>query len=101
MQHILLSDTGDPVRGRVTGRPELTQTHGVAEDEWPGYPERLQRFALLSPEEYGLVPCFHPEAGIYIENPDEIATLMEGTEASLVRLCLNTAQVLRLAVGIR
>src|SRR5207302_2092028 len=92
-QHILLSDAGDPVRERIAGRPELTRTHGLTADEWPGYLERLERLARLSLEEYGLVPCFHPEAGIYVENPDEIAALMDGTEPSLVRLCLDTGQI--------
>lgn len=67
--------------------------HGLTADEWPGYLERLQRLARICLEEYGLVPCFHPEAGIYIENPDEIAMLMDGTEPSLVRLCLDTGQI--------
>jgi inosose dehydratase len=92
-QHILLSDAGDRVRERVAGRPELTRTHGLTADEWPGYLERLQRLARLSLEEYGLVSCFHPEAGIYVENPDEIATLLDRTEPSLVRLCLDTGQI--------
>jgi len=92
-QHILLSDAGDPLREQIAGRPELTRTHGLTADEWPGYLDRLQRLARLSMEEYGLVPCFHPEAGIYVENPDEIANLMDRTAPSLVRLCLDTGQV--------
>ncbi len=92
-QHILLSDAGDAVRDKIAGRPELTRMHGLTAGEWPGYLERLQRLARICLEEYGLVPCFHPEAGIYIENPDEIAMLMDGTEPSLVWLCLDTAQI--------
>ena len=92
-QHILLADAGDARRFEVAGRPNLTREHGLTPQEWPGYVERLERLARMCLSEYGLVPCFHPHGGTYIENVDEIGRLLAGTDPELIWLCLDTGHV--------
>jgi len=91
--HILLADAGDEQRVRIAGRPELTRAQGLAPQEWVGYAGRLERLAQICRFDYELIPCFHPHAGSYIENPDEIRTLMERTDPHLLKLCLDTGHV--------
>ena len=91
--HILLADAGDEQRARIAGRPEQTRADGLARQEWVGYAGRLERLAQICRFDYELVPCFHPHAGSYIENPDEIRTLMERTDPHLLKLCLDTGHV--------
>jgi len=91
--HILLADAGDEQRLRIAGRPELTRAHGLEPRQWVGYAGRLERLAQICRFDYELIPCFHPHAGSYIENPDEIRTLMERTDPHLLKLCLDTGHV--------
>ncbi|MBI3975546.1 MAG: TIM barrel protein [Armatimonadetes bacterium] len=92
-RHILLADAGDARRYEVAGRPDLTRAHGLTPQEWPGYVQRLERLAQICLSEYGLLPCFHPHGGTYIENADEIRQLLARTDPELVRLCLDTGHV--------
>ncbi|MGQ0572132.1 MAG: TIM barrel protein [Armatimonadota bacterium] len=90
---IVLADAGDEQRYRVAGRPELTRAHGLAPQEWTGYATRLERLAQICRFEYELVPSFHSHGGTYIENPDEIRTLLERTDPHLLKFCLDTGHV--------
>ncbi len=92
-RHILFADAGDDLRYRVAGRPEQTRANGLRADEWEGYVDRLHRLARLCRVEFALQPCFHSHGGSYIENPEEIATLLERTDPALLRLCLDTGHV--------
>lgn len=91
--NILLADAGDEQRVRIAGRPELTRAQGLEPREWVGYAGRLERLAQICRFDYELVPCFHPHAGSYIENPEEIRTLIERTDPHLLKLCLDTGHV--------
>ncbi|MDQ7859705.1 MAG: TIM barrel protein [Armatimonadota bacterium] len=91
--HILLADAGDPSRYEVAGRPALTAVRGLRAGEWAGYTRRLEQLAQICRFDYGLVPCFHSHGGTYIENPTEIATLLERTDPHLVKFCLDTGHV--------
>lgn len=92
-RHILLADAGDARRYEVAGRPDLTRANGLTPQEWPGYVQRLERLARICLSEYGLLPCFHPHGGTYIENVDEISHLLARTDPELVSLCLDTGHV--------
>lgn len=92
-RHILLADAGDARRYEVAGRPDLTRANGLTPQEWPGYVQRLERLARICLSEYGLLPCFHPHGGTYIENVDEISQLLARTDPELVSLCLDTGHV--------
>lgn len=92
-RHILFADAGDDLRYRVAGRREQTRAHGLRADEWGGYVDRLHRLAQVCRDEFGLQPCFHSHGGSYIENPEEIATLLERTDPALLHLCLDTGHV--------
>jgi inosose dehydratase len=91
--HILLADAGDEARSRVAGRPDQTAARGLTAQEWVGYTRRLEQLAQICRFDYGLVPCFHPHGGTYVENPTEIATLLERTDPHLLKLCLDTGHV--------
>lgn len=90
---ILLADAGDEMRFRVAGRPDQTRAHGLTEQEWAGFASRLERLAQICRFDYGLTPSFHAHAGAYIENPDEIRTLLERTDPHLLKFCLDTGHV--------
>jgi inosose dehydratase len=90
---ILLADAGDAERYAVAGRPEETRRHGLSPGEWPAFAARVERLARMCREEYGLVACFHPHGGTYVENPEEIERLMEATDPGAVGLCLDTGHV--------
>jgi inosose dehydratase len=91
--HILLADAGDAMRYEVAGRPDQTRAHGLSASEWVGYASRIERLAQICRFDYGLVPCFHSHGGSYIENPDEITTLLERTDPHLLKFCLDTGHV--------
>jgi inosose dehydratase len=92
-RHILLADAGDMRRAVIAGRPDLTRAQGLAPREWVGYTGRLERLAQICRFDYGVIPCFHPHGGTYIEHPDEIRTLMDRTDPHLLKLCLDTGHV--------
>lgn len=91
--HILLSDAGDDRRKAIAGRTAENRAAGLTEAQWERYAAGLHELARLCREEYGLTLCFHPHAGTYVENPDEIDRLMAATEPRLVRLCLDSGHV--------
>jgi inosose dehydratase len=92
-RHILLADAGDARRAAIAGRPDQTRVQGLESREWVGYAGRLERLAQICRFDYGLIPCFHPHGGTYIEHPEEIRTLMERTDPHLLKLCLDTGHV--------
>ena len=90
---ILLADAGDEARYKIAGRPDQTRAHGLSSREWAGYAGRLERLAQVCRFDYGLTPSFHSHGGSYIENPDEIRTLLERTDPHLLKFCLDTGHV--------
>ncbi len=90
---ILLADAGDEIRYAVAGRPDQTRAHGLSAGEWAGYASRLERLAQICRFDYGLVPSFHSHGGTYVENPDEIRTLLDRTDPHLLKFCLDTGHV--------
>jgi len=90
---ILLADAGDPQRRAAAGKPDAVRTCGLRPEEWPGYAQRLEHLAALCREGYGLISCFHPHGGTYVESPEEIEALLSHTDPDLVKLCLDTGHV--------
>jgi len=90
---ILLADAGDDVRYQVAGRPDQTESRGLAAGEWAGYAGRLERLAQICRFDYGLTPSFHAHGGTYVENPHEIRTLLDRTDPHLLKFCLDTGHV--------
>ena len=91
--HIVLSDAGDEQRRKIAGRSALTASHGLSAKEWAGYAARLEQISQICRFDYGLVPCFHPHGGTYIEHPDEINALLNRTDQHLVKFCLDTGHI--------
>ncbi|HEX6972620.1 MAG TPA: sugar phosphate isomerase/epimerase [Limnochordia bacterium] len=92
-QHILLADAGDEARRAIAGRLEQTRASGFSADEWEAAAAGLHELARLCRDQYGLTLCFHPHAGTYVENPDEIDRLMAATDSALVRLCFDSGHI--------
>jgi inosose dehydratase len=92
-QHIVLSDAGDEHRRRIAGRATMTASQGLTAKEWAGYAARLEQLSQICRFDYGLVPCFHPHGGTYVEHPDEINALLNRTDQHLVKFCLDTGHI--------
>ena len=91
-RHILIADSGDPMRMSVAGRIDKTRAAGLTAEQWRYMAHSLEEIARLC-QEFGLELCIHSHGGSYIENPDEIHRLCELTDPSLVKLCLDTGHI--------
>jgi inosose dehydratase len=86
--HLVIIQGFTPERESTAGRPGAGRA--LAESEWVTLIEGVHSIARLAAEEHGLVPCFHPHAGTYVEFEDEIERLIAGTDPELVSLCIDT-----------
>lgn len=91
-RHILIADGGDPLRMGIAGRVAETRAHGLTQEQWRYLAHSFEELARLC-HEYELELCVHSHGGSYIENPDEIDRLCDLTDASLVKLCLDTGHI--------
>ncbi|MBO8141467.1 MAG: TIM barrel protein [Firmicutes bacterium] len=89
---IVLADDGDAARQQVAGRVQLTETHGLSASQWRTMAGALHQAADRAAD-LGIAVCVHPHGGTYIENPAEIRRLMESTDPSRIRLCLDTGHI--------
>lgn len=91
-RHILIADSGDPLRMSIAGRIDKTRSYGLTAEQWRYMTQSLEELARLC-QGFGLELCVHSHGGSYIENPDEIDRLCQLTDASLVKLCLDTGHI--------
>jgi inosose dehydratase len=74
---------------RVEAHPETWWT----DDDWRLVVETLGAIADLAAER-GLVVAYHPHVGTHVESRREIDRLIGATDASTVKLCLDTGHIL-------
>jgi inosose dehydratase len=84
---IVLADEMSEQRMAVSGR--VGDADGMDERQWDGAAQILERIAKDCCE-LGLSSVFHHHAGTFVETPDEVARLCEGTDPDLIGLCLDT-----------
>jgi len=83
-----LADGGSPDRrGHLGRRPS---GRGLGGDRWPGFLARLGE-AAERVRARGLEPTFHHHMGTYVESPEEIDRLLEGSD---IGLCLDAGHLL-------
>jgi inosose dehydratase len=87
---IVLSDepTADPGRAAAAGR--VTADIGLSNAQWNAITPAIDRIARVVKAETGLRTVFHHHCAGFVETPQEIDALMQGTDPALVGLCLDT-----------
>jgi len=86
---ILADDNGaDPVRLSRAGR--INASDGLAPDDMKLVAAAVDRVAAAVADQTGLPVVFHHHGGGWVETPDEIARLLDGTNPERVGLCLDT-----------
>ena len=87
---IVMSDepTADPQRARAAGRvdPGL----GLSDAQWDSAAEGIERIARAVRDEAGIRTVFHHHCAAFVETPQEIESLLQRTDSSLVGLCLDS-----------
>jgi inosose dehydratase len=86
---VVLAGAENDVRLAAAGRPERTHATGLKGDDFSRAAERIERAADRA-REGGVAAAFHPHTATYIENPDEVAALLDATDPELVRLAFDT-----------
>lgn len=86
---VVLAGAENDVRLAAAGRPEATHATGLKGDDFKRAAERIERAADRA-RERGVAAAFHPHTATYIENPDEVAALLDATDPELVRLAFDT-----------
>jgi inosose dehydratase len=86
---VVLAGAENDVRLAAAGRPEQTHATGLKGDDFSRAAERIERAADRA-REGGVAAAFHPHTATYIENPDEVAALLDATDPELVRLAFDT-----------
>jgi inosose dehydratase len=90
---ILADDNGaDPQRTRYAGR--ITPEMGLSEGEWETFAGGAERIARSVLEETGLRTAFHHHCAGDIETPEEVARLLDMTDARLLGLVFDTGHML-------
>lgn len=92
--YVVLADhhSLDPVRFKNAGR--ITPEMGLSEADWRSFASGVDRVAKAVHDETGLRCVFHHHCAGYVETPEEIAQLLERTDAGLVGLVFDTGHYL-------
>jgi inosose dehydratase len=86
--HLVIGQDFTEDRERSAGR--LEEAVPLAEDGWAVLIAGIHAVARVAANEHGLVPCFHPHAGTYVEFEPEIERAIADTDPGLVQICLDT-----------
>ena len=86
---VVLAGAENEVRLAAAGRPERTHATSLRGDDFRRAAERIERAADRA-RDGGVAAAFHPHTATYIENPDEIAALLDATDPELVTLAFDT-----------
>lgn len=90
---ILADDNGsEPIRTRNAGR--ITSAMGLTDAEWAIFARGAEQIARTVYDETGLPTAFHHHCAGYVETPQEIARLLEMTNANLLGLVFDTGHYL-------
>jgi inosose dehydratase len=86
---VLSDDNGtDPKRTELAGR--VPASAGLSRDEWKTFAGGADRIAREVFDGTGLRTVFHHHCAGYVETPDEIATLLDLTDAERLGLVFDT-----------
>jgi len=85
---VLAADEND-VRLRVAGRPGARAGTSLSGEEMKRAAARVERAASRA-RDAGVAAAFHPHTATYIEGPEEVAALLESTDARLVKIAFDT-----------
>jgi inosose dehydratase len=86
---VLADDNGtDALRTRRAGR--IRPQDGLNKEEWKVFASGADRVAQAVFDETGLRTVFHHHCAGYVETPDEIATLLDGTNPERLGLVFDT-----------
>lgn len=86
---LVLADAGDDRRRRIAGRVPDDGSAGLTAAEWALFADGANEIARRA-RSRGLRTSFHPHAATYVETPEEVALVLDGTDPALVGLCLDT-----------
>lgn len=86
---VLADDNGaDPVRTKNAGR--ITAAQGLSRDEWKTFAEGANRVARAVFDATGLRTVLHHHSAGFVETPDEIAMLLDLTDADKLGLVFDS-----------
>jgi inosose dehydratase len=86
---IVLADENGSIPERTNNAGRVTPEMGLSKDEWKIFCEGANELAGKVKQETGLRAVFHHHCAGYAETPEEIDTLIEGTDPNLVGLVLD------------
>ena len=90
---VLADDNGtDPVRTKLAGR--VPASVGLSKDEWKVFAAGANHVARSVFDATGLRTVFHHHSAGYVETPDEIATLLDFTDADKLGLVFDSGHYL-------
>ncbi len=90
VKELIVADDEDPMRTAHAGRIPKDGSMGWSAPEWRAALQTLELIALRVKDAHGLSVVVHHHAGTYLETPEEIDRLLEGTRPELVNLLLDT-----------
>ena len=80
-------------RYSLVGRIQREGPVSLSDQQFEQMAQLLERIARLW-KEYGIILCFHPHVGTYVEAPHEIEKLMDMTDPELVCFGPDTGHIL-------
>ena len=86
---IVLADENGSIPERTNNAGRITSEMGLSKEEWKIFCEGANELASKVKLETGLRTVFHHHCAGYAETPEEINTLIEGTDPNLVGLVLD------------
>jgi len=86
---IILADENGSIPERTKNAGRVTPEMGLSEAEWKIFAEGANFVATEVKEKTGLRTAFHHHCAGYVETPDEIDTLLQLTDPSLLGLVLD------------
>lgn len=90
---VLADDNGtDPVRTQLAGR--VPASAALTPDEWKNFADGANKIARAVLDATGLRTVFHPHSAGYVETPEEIATLLNLTDADKLGLVFDSGHYL-------
>jgi inosose dehydratase len=87
---IVLADDNGKILERTQNAGRITLEQGLSPAEWQVFARGAERIAGAVKKETGLRTVMHHHCAGYVETPQEIDTLLNLTDPSLVGLCLDT-----------
>lgn len=88
---LILSDEFGSDDERTSHAGRITSEMGLSEEDWSNFISAAEMIAKEVRKQFALRTAFHPHCGGYVETPGEVETFMQGSDPSLLGLCLDTA----------